>query len=349
MTGIRGGSMTSSPNVMSLFSREEKHYERYAAALAATEPLRKQRDIRAKQTLRPFEFFFLKRRGKLSGGKGICDLGRVDPNRRNARLRVVCSGHVKTMSSVIRALGMTVPEFNTLSREVSEDTELRARVMQQAYYYRVAAELSKSAAAFEEIPDFMKQQQQQQQQQQTTAKADGTPVAGGAGASSSPRPMPQVPPKKLKSKPMTIPAFAKVTHRIEALRQKQEKMLKRELKIENMELPPGICGAAYSPLLNSKVRGICLNFPVEAQKVVEDYGVELGRFNAMLARADRNLILRWRVRRVLRKAQTKARKYARDRARTAEEAAKMARVDAAAAAADQAEKAAVAAAASGNA
>ena len=83
--------------------------------------------------------------------------------------------------------------------------------------------------------------------------------------------------------------------------------------------------------------------------MVEDYGVELGRFNAMLARADRNLILRWRVSRVLRKAQTKARKYARDRARTAEEAAKMARVDAAAAAADQAEKAAVAAAASGNA
>ena len=78
--------------------------------------------------------------------------------------------------------------------------------------------------------------------------------------------------------------------------------------------------------------------------MVEDYGVELGRFNAMLARADRNLILRWRVRRVLRKAQTKARKYARDRARTAEEAAKMARVDAAAAA-DQAEKVAVAAAA----
>ena len=244
---------------MSLFSREEKHYERYAAALAATEPLRKQRDMRAKQTLRPFEYQVLKRRGKLSSARGICDLPKVDPNQRNGRLRVVCSGHVKTMSSVIRALGMTVPEFNGLSREVAANPDLRERVKLQAYYYRVAAELTRSAAAAEEIPpDVMQrppeggwgaaeqQQQQQQRQQQTPSK-------------------PPAKPKPEKPAPVPMVVFAKVSHRIEALRQRQENLLKQELKMEASELPPGICGAAYGPLLNPKVRGLCQTFPAEVR------------------------------------------------------------------------------------
>jgi hypothetical protein len=249
---------------MSLFSREEKQYERYAAALAAIEPLRKQRDLQAKATLRPFEYWHLKRKGKLSGGKGICDVARVDPKRRNARLRVVCNGHVKTMTSVIKALGLSVAEFNELTREVSRNADLAARVKQQTYFYRVAAELSRSAEGAEEIPavDFVPQQADnaaaslaQQQQQDLTRSAAAAAAAAAA----------QKKKRQQKPKPLPVKTFAKVTHRVEQLRKKQESVLKKELKIEDLSLPVGICGSAYTPLLNPRVRSLCQSFPEEVR------------------------------------------------------------------------------------
>lgn len=40
---------------------------------------------------------------------------------------------------------LQVKEFNALSRTVAKCPDLRDRVMKQAYYYRIAAELSASA------------------------------------------------------------------------------------------------------------------------------------------------------------------------------------------------------------
>ena len=120
-------------------------YERYAAVLAATEPLRARRDARAQACVSPLKRWWLARRGVLgssgassggstgpssssSSGSGLCNLAVVDPKGTNHRLRTVCSDHAKAMGHVIKALGMTVPEFNTLSTELNEDDNLKAKV-----------------------------------------------------------------------------------------------------------------------------------------------------------------------------------------------------------------------------
>ena len=63
----------------------------------------------------------------------------------------------------------------------------------------------------------------------------------------------------------------------------------------------------------------------QAQKVVEGYGVDVEGFNMMLVRADRDPFLRWRVGRVLRKAQAKASAAAKEKAKAAKEREKMSR------------------------
>jgi hypothetical protein len=63
----------------------------------------------------------------------------------------------------------------------------------------------------------------------------------------------------------------------------------------------------------------------QAQKVVEGYGVDVGSFNTRLAEADRNPVLRWRVSRVLRRAQAKAIASAKKKAKARAEAEKMLR------------------------
>jgi hypothetical protein len=78
----------------------------------------------------------------LSGGKGICDLAKVDPLNRNEELTNTCNQHVRSMTSIIKAFGLTVKEFNALSQEVSSDVELRKKVMKQAYIYRLSTDLS---------------------------------------------------------------------------------------------------------------------------------------------------------------------------------------------------------------
>ena len=71
--------------------------------------------------------------------------------------------------------------------------------------------------------------------------------------------------RQQKPKPLPVKTFAKVTHRVEQLRKKQESVLKKELKIEDLSLPVGICGSAYTPLLNPRVRSLCQSFPEEVR------------------------------------------------------------------------------------
>jgi len=269
--------------VRSLFGKDEREYERYAAALAATEPLRKQRDARAKQALKPLEYWWLFKRGKLSGGKGVCDLNQVDPNGKNAKLRAVCQTHVRTMASVIKAMGMTVSEFNALSKEVSEDAELRARVMEQAYYYRVAAQLTPSSINNDGV---MVPQPEQPQALDPSSDSDSTSSTRWAAR---------------KPKPLTVAEFARCVRSVERLRRSVEVEVKQELHIKKGPLPPGMCDQTFLPMLNPKVRKLCSSFPDRATSVVKAQGVDAESFNVMLRKAQkrRHLLLRWRLGRML--------------------------------------------------
>lgn len=256
----------------SLFGPDERKYQQYAAALAATEPLRKERDAKAKQCLKLGEHWWLARRGKLgsSSGKGVCDLAVVDPQGRNHNLRGVCQQHVRTMSAVIVAMGLSPKEFNELSREVAGDPGLRSRVMEQAYYYRVAAQLS--GGLLDQAAQL---------------------GPGGGGSDDEPR----YSQNAAKKRKLTAAEFAGVAASVERLRSGLVADVKRELGSKATALPEGICGKAYLPVLNPKVLRLCAAFPEKATALVQSQGVSAASFNAVLT--TKNPLLKWRIKRIL--------------------------------------------------
>mmetsp|Transcript_70376 Transcript_70376/g.159204 ORF Transcript_70376/g.159204 Transcript_70376/m.159204 type:complete len:225 (-) Transcript_70376:1003-1677(-) len=219
------------------------------------------------------------------------------------------------MTAVIKTLGMTVSEFNQLSREVAQDATLRERVMQQAYQYRVAAQISASAIGEEvEEPAHLLRP--------STTKAmarDPRPKTGPQGrltedvnlkadASAPSRvdmpglktpyqntPANNPPLYAAPKSPLTVAQFARATAKVERLREALERDLKRELRIDL--LPPGVCGPAYLPMLAPKVKAMCLAFPEKATELVVGDGVDPEEFNHMLARTKRDPFLRWKLRR----------------------------------------------------
>ena len=117
-------------NVMpTLFVKEEeKQYDTYAACLAATESLRRIRDGKIKN----------KKGGTAVAGEDNSwqsmlkpsDAG-SDPKNVNVskeEYKRACAEYVLNSSKAIKALGLSVTQFNQLGREVSKNTDLKEKV-----------------------------------------------------------------------------------------------------------------------------------------------------------------------------------------------------------------------------
>lgn len=270
-------------SVVSLFSDSEQQYKRYAAALAATEPMREMRNQRAKQSMAPTKYWTLKMK-KVN----VCDVNRVDPRGQNSQLRAVCGDHVTTVTKIIRSLGLTVTEFNALSREVGADPHLRAKVMKQAFLFRIAAELGQ--VDLEQVPVGADWEDGVGHGQIATGP---DAVGADSGASLPIPPVQQASAPLLPIRPVPLEKFVLARRAVELLRKEQADGLKAEMKLE--VLPENICSPEYLPLLSPRVRSLCQSFPREAQDVVESHGLEVAQFNLMLEKTGRNPFLKWRL------------------------------------------------------
>uniref|UniRef100_A0A7S4I7N6 DUF4168 domain-containing protein n=1 Tax=Odontella aurita TaxID=265563 RepID=A0A7S4I7N6_9STRA len=119
----------------SLFiSPEENMYDRYSACLAATEGLRKARDASLAMGKQPLGngsavgsdpsgglLGVLRRQGKHVGRA-------VTKGKDDEEYKRACAQYVLQSSRVIRALGLSVSQFNQLGREVGNDPVLKERV-----------------------------------------------------------------------------------------------------------------------------------------------------------------------------------------------------------------------------
>lgn len=95
--------LTSEDGAMpSLFGPEESEYDRYAACLAATEGLRRIRDKDLAQA-------------RAKGRTGDAE-------------KHIKAQYVQNSSKVLRALGMSVSQFNELGREIAQDEQLKDKV-----------------------------------------------------------------------------------------------------------------------------------------------------------------------------------------------------------------------------
>lgn len=118
---FRGGSVEASPKVFrrlgddtrmpSLFLPSESLYDRYAACLAATEGLRRIRDRDLSDEMRENGYI---RRG-LTGEE-------------SEQERKIKAQYIQNSSKVLRALGMSVGQFNELGKQISQNEGLKEKV-----------------------------------------------------------------------------------------------------------------------------------------------------------------------------------------------------------------------------
>jgi hypothetical protein len=122
---VRGGKVDTSPvnpklpkrfvdnsRMPSLFTSEEGVYDKYAACLAATEGLRRLRDQDVAQEIQ---------RAVAADTTG----GSVDVNEAQ---RHITAQYVQNAGKVLRALGMSINQFNELGRQIAQDKGLKEKV-----------------------------------------------------------------------------------------------------------------------------------------------------------------------------------------------------------------------------
>lgn len=233
------------PKMPCLFNLpEELPYDRYAACLAATEGLRRARDV---------ELSAMKKKGGFPFSK---EKNQSEEEKRTDAKYVVNSG------KVIRALGLTIPQFNQLGREVMQNPPLKERVMEQAYLYRMTATLSMPRTPLLKADEsFLKTHRRHR-----------------------------------------VQMFASATMEIEELRKSQMEKLCRALKVDHLPKGLQLSDPRVLAILSPKIRAVCEAFPLQAEEIVRKHGLDSDEFNKMLETVKSDAVMRWKVNRHIKKS-----------------------------------------------
>jgi len=261
---VKGDTM---PSIFRIPSEEK--YDRYAAALAVTEGLRRVRDAeiaRAEESKKKKSWL-----GSISASAGDEDeskaKGKSSQDPLDAAKKRAESAFLLLSTKAVKALGMTVTQFNQIGREVISDPALKERVSEQAYLYRMASTVDLEKVPLLEDPSSRKLLQSKEH------------------------------------KKYRVQLFARSIHEIEDLRSDQMEALRQSLQVERF--PPGfdLSDPNVQPLLHPEVRRVCEKFPLQAEEIVKRYGLDSDEFNRMLEETEGNPIFRWRVKKYVEKAE----------------------------------------------
>jgi hypothetical protein len=247
----RGGSMSSpeeaqgfpSQRMPSLFSPDETDYDRYAACLAATESLRRLRDKSMAESK------------KLSGTEATDEQKRIRAE------------YVINSSKVLKALGMSVSQFNQVGRQVNQDESLKEKVMEQAYLYRMAASLHMDRVPLVEDPDAEQLLRSHRKER--------------------------------------VQMFCESMTEIEELRESQMERLKKSLQVDKLPSNMSLSDPAVKPFLSPKVIAVVEAFPLQAEAIVKKHGLHSDEFNRMLDQTKHNPSFRWKVEKEMKKVVNK--------------------------------------------
>lgn len=262
-TTVKGDTM---PSIFRIPAEEK--YDRYAAALAVTEGLRRVRDAeiaRAEESRGKKSWL-----GSISAGDGSDKskaTGKSAQDALDAAKKRAESAFLLQSTKAVKALGMTVTQFNQIGREVMSDPALKERVSEQSYLYRMASVVNLEKVPLLDDPSSKKLLQSQEH------------------------------------KKYRVQLFARSIHEIEDLRADQMEALRQSLQVERF--PPGfdLSDPNVQPLLHPEVRRVCEKFPLQAEEIVKRYGLDSDEFNRMLEETKGNPIFRWRVQKYVEKAE----------------------------------------------
>ena len=288
-------SFLSSLDVPTLFpSANETKYDRYAACLAATEGIRRARDVVASSSnaavasarqagtsavseradvanevmsdsrSSPFARISRSLTSALGGGKGKQASVHSSASSSSATkpvdeetFRRVSVSYVLQAAKVVRGLGLTIPQFNQLGREVGSSPALKEKVMEQAYLYRLAAALSMDKVHVHDDPVAQKLLRAHRRKR--------------------------------------VQMFARSMTDIEELRKEQQEKLKQALNLDRLPEGISICDPSIQPLLSPKVRAVCSAFPLQAEEIIDKYGLNSEEFNSMLSESKNNPLFKFQV------------------------------------------------------
>ena len=273
-------SVETMPSIFRIPSEEK--YDRYAAALAVTEGLRRVRDaeIAGAAATESKKKSVL---GRVLGsrdetyGEDYSDETEeeeeedtkvsIKRNPLDAAKQRAESAFLLQSTKAVKALGMTIPQFNQIGREVLSNPALKERVSEQAYLYRIASAVNLEKVPLLDDPSSTKLLQSSEH------------------------------------KKYRVQLFARSVHEIEELRSDQMEALRLSLQVERF--PPGfdLSDPNVQPLLHPEVRRVCEKFPVQAEEIVKRYGLDSDEFNRMLEETRGNPIFRWRVQKYVQKAE----------------------------------------------
>ena len=294
-------SFLSSLDVPTLFpSANETKYDRYAACLAATEGIRRARDVVASssnavvaaarqggtsavseradvanEVVSDSRNSLLARIGRpltlaLGGGKAKQASIHSSPSSSSVSkpvdeetFRRVSVSYVLQAAKVVRGLGLTIPQFNQLGREVGSNPALKEKVMEQAYLYRLAAALRMDKVHVHDDPVAQKLLRAHRRKR--------------------------------------IQMFARSMTDIEELRKEQQEKLKQALNLDRLPEGISICDPSIQPLLSPKVRAVCSAFPLQAEEIIDKYGLNSEEFNSMLSESKNNPLFKFQVLRYVRR------------------------------------------------
>lgn len=251
----------------------EEKYDRYAAALALTEGLRRIRDVDIARAEKVYKQ--TPRRERSNSQKITTAAAANDDTNSTATAAAKLSpkqvleiakqqaesSFLLQSTKAVKSLGMTVAQFNQIGREVLSDPALKERVSEQAYLYRIHA----SAISLDKVPLLDNDTSENHQDVLKNHKRH------------------------------QVQMFARSIQEIEDLRTDQLNQLQSQLRMT--QFPPNfdLSDPNVQPLLKDEVRAVCERFPAKAEEIVKRYGLESEEFNKMLEETRGNPIFRWRV------------------------------------------------------
>ena len=119
--------------VVSVFKPEE--ITQMLRQLAATEPIRLRCEVEIRKSMNPFSYMIYKLRGaKFKDPSGSV---RIE----NKAVDAACIRYENRVDEVVRSYGLTPELFNSMSHRIKSEPFLKRRVLLQAYFYRIAADL----------------------------------------------------------------------------------------------------------------------------------------------------------------------------------------------------------------
>ena len=265
-----------------IFRADEVEYHKYAAILAATEPIRLQCDLEIRRSLNPLAYWYHKFKGTPLSDPAT--LLRID----NKGVDLACNKYERKVDEVVKSYGLETNTFNELSRKLVKNNSLRQRVLLQAYYYKIAADLESNISGI------------------SASTSNMLPLFPSLSGTDSYSPRPNMSPfytqdgpemnfgtDYLKVRDTKFNRFCHAVRRIEHERLSQRNTLQNDLKIK--ALPPRMCDPDIYPAMCTTVQEACNRFPRTVQAVLSLYGLTTGEFEKLNMRTKNNFLFRIRV------------------------------------------------------